>query len=77
MVIIDIIVCRIAHVPPMGSGYENPSQYGDNGMSESGGVHCAPCRNPESSSTLPRGHHIALPYDHVLLQLETASPAHA
>ena len=25
----------------------------------------------------PRGHRIALPYDHVLLQLDTASPAHA
>jgi len=63
----------------MDGEYKNPSQYGDNGMSESGGVLCADGTRkarPRLASE-PRGHRIALPYDHVLLQLEAASPAHA
>jgi hypothetical protein len=62
MVIIDVVVCRIAHIPPMDSGYKNSSQYGDNGahvresgMSESGGLLVHRDGTRKSSSTFGLG----------------------
>lgn len=72
MVVTDVVVCRIV------SGLYTRTftmvlMCGEGGMSESGVLVQGNLKaRPRFASRL----HSALPYDHVLLQLETASPAH-